>query len=62
MVIIGVVLSEAVLVEEFLELYLGLVCTVQLVAKIIKSVKTEKFNLELDKFLELIPDEPKMPN
>ena len=28
----------------------------------IKSVKTEKFNIELDKFLELIPDEPKMPN
>ena len=28
----------------------------------IESVKTEKFKLELDKFLELIPDEPKMPN
>ena len=28
----------------------------------IKSVKTEKFKFELDKFLELIPDEPKMPN
>ena len=26
------------------------------------SVKTEKFKLEHDKFLELIPDEPKMPN
>ena len=38
---------------------------VQLVAKYlrdIKSVKTEKFNFELDKFLELIPDEPKMPH
>ena len=28
----------------------------------IKSVKTENFKFELDKFLELIPDEPKMPN
>ena len=28
----------------------------------IKSIKTEKFKFELDKFLELIPDEPKMPN
>ena len=28
----------------------------------IESVKTEKFKVELDKFLELIPDEPKMPN
>ena len=28
----------------------------------IDSVKTEKFKFELDKFLELIPDEPKMPN
>ena len=28
----------------------------------IKSVKTEKSKFELDKFLELIPDEPKMPN
>ena len=28
----------------------------------IKSVKTEKFKLELDKFLELIPDEQKLPN
>ena len=28
----------------------------------IKSVKTEKFKFELDKFLELIPYEPKMPN
>ena len=27
-----------------------------------ESVKTEKFRFELDKFLELIPDEPKMPN
>ena len=26
----------------------------------IESVKTEKFKFELDKFLELIPDEPKM--
>ena len=28
----------------------------------IESVKTEKFKFELDKFLELIPDEPKMLN
>ena len=28
----------------------------------IESVKTEKFKFELVKFLELIPDEPKMPN
>ena len=28
----------------------------------IESVKTEKFKFELNKFLELIPDEPKMPN
>ena len=28
----------------------------------IESVKTEKFKFSLDKFLELIPDEPKMPN
>ena len=28
----------------------------------IESVKTEKFKLELDKFLKLIPDEPKMSN
>ena len=28
----------------------------------IESVKTEKFKFELDKFLELIPDEPKMPD
>ena len=28
----------------------------------IESVKTEKFKFELDKFLELIPDEPKMTN
>ena len=28
----------------------------------IESVKTEKFKFELDKFLELIPDEPKIPN
>ena len=28
----------------------------------IESVKTEKLKFELDKFLELIPDEPKMPN
>ena len=28
----------------------------------IESVKTEKFKFEHDKFLELIPDEPKMPN
>ena len=28
----------------------------------IESVKTEKIKLELEKFLELIPDEPKMPN
>ena len=28
----------------------------------IESVKTEKFKFELDKFLDTIPDEPKMPN
>ena len=28
----------------------------------IESVKTEKFKFELDKFIEVIPDEPKMPN
>ena len=28
----------------------------------IESVKTEKFKFVLDKFLELIPDQPKMPN
>ena len=28
----------------------------------IESLKTEKLKFELDKFLELIPDEPKMPN
>ena len=28
----------------------------------IDSVKTEKFKFELDKFLELFPDEPKMHN
>ena len=28
----------------------------------IESVKTEEFKFELDKFLELIPDQPKMPN
>ena len=28
----------------------------------IDFVKTEKFKFELDKFLELIPEEPKMPN
>ena len=28
----------------------------------IESVKTENFKFELDKFLELIPNEPKMPN
>ena len=28
----------------------------------IKSVKTQKFKFELDKFLELIPDKPKMTN
>ena len=27
-----------------------------------ESVKTEKFKFEFDKFLELIPDEPKMPS
>ena len=27
----------------------------------IESVKTEKLKFELDKFLEYIPDEPKMP-
>ena len=38
---------------------------VQLIAKYIRdneSVKTEHFKFELDKFLELIPDEPKMNN
>ena len=28
----------------------------------IESVKIEKFKFELDKFLELIPDQPKIPN
>ena len=28
----------------------------------VESVKTEKFKFELDKLLELIPDQPKMPN
>ena len=28
----------------------------------IESVETEKLKFELDKFLELIPDEPKMPS
>ena len=28
----------------------------------IESVKTENFKIEFDKFLELIPDEPKIPN
>ena len=28
----------------------------------IESVKTEKFKFELGKLLELIPDQPKMPN
>ena len=28
----------------------------------IESVKTEKFKFELDKFLELFSDEPKLPN
>ena len=28
----------------------------------IESVKTEKFKFELDKFLDNIPDQPKMPN
>ena len=28
----------------------------------IERVKTEKFKFVLDKFLELIPDEPKLPN
>ena len=30
--------------------------------KDIKSVKTEKFKFELDKFLKLSPDQPKIPN
>ena len=30
--------------------------------KDIESVKTEKFKFELDKFLDLIPDQIKMPN
>ena len=28
----------------------------------IKSVKTEKFKFEIDKFLDTIPEQPKMPN
>ena len=28
----------------------------------IESVETEKFKFKLDKFLEIIPDQPKMPN
>ena len=28
----------------------------------IESVKTEKFKFQLDKFLDTIPDQPKMPN
>ena len=28
----------------------------------VESVKTEKFKFEFDRFLELITDEPKMPN
>ena len=28
----------------------------------IESVKTENFKFELDKFLDTIPDQPKMPN
>ena len=28
----------------------------------IESVKTERFKFELDKFLDTIPDQPKMPN
>ena len=28
----------------------------------IESIKTEKFKFELDKFLEIINDQPKMPN
>ena len=28
----------------------------------IESVKTEKFKFKLDKFLEIVPDEPKVPN
>ena len=38
---------------------------VQLVAKYLRdidSVKIEKFKFELDKFLDTIPDQPKMPN
>ena len=31
----------------------------ELVASGVKSVNTEKLNFELEKFLELIPDEPK---
>ena len=30
--------------------------------KYLRDIETEKFNFELDKFLELIPDEPKIPN
>ena len=38
---------------------------VQLVAKISerhRKCKTEKFKFELDKFLDTVPDQPKMPN
>ena len=28
----------------------------------IESVKIEKFKFELDKFLDIIPDQPRMPN
>ena len=31
-------------------------------ASVVQLVKTGKFKFELDKFLELIPDQPKMPN
>ena len=40
----------------------GLYNSLQKYLKDIESVKTKIFKFELDKFLELIPDEPKMPN
>ena len=46
-------------------LYSGLGCTTRCMPKYLtdlESVKTEKFKFELDKFLETIPDQPKMPN
>ena len=33
-----------------------------IVTRDIKSIRTKKFKFELDKYLELIPEEPNMPN